>query len=140
MTLESAIKWLFVDTLLRHGVATFDDVRMRLKIPPQYNVKRLGSIPRNMHSKGLIVPDAAVTSKLASRKAGYSTSWRPANIPALKRIHEEHTEAELGSYLALKPQLELFNLNNEEKTAVATSGLDYQTLPLGENGVICRHV
>ncbi|WP_432797182.1 hypothetical protein [Poriferisphaera sp. WC338] len=139
MTLESAIRWLFVDALLRHGVATFDDVRLRIRILPSYNKNRLGSIPRRMHEHGLIVPVAAVASKLSSRRGSYSTSWRLVNLPALKRIYVEHAEADLGAYLAEDPQFELFSFTDEEKTAVDAGGVDHQTLPLGENGVICRN-
>ena len=140
MTLESAIKWLFVDALLRYGEATFDDVRMRVRLPSNFQKKRLGSIPVQMHKDGLIVQDAAVASKLKSRKGGLSHLWKPANTLALKRIHAEYTEADLGLYLALDPQLGLFNLSDEDKADVDAGGLDYQTLPLGENGVISRHV
>ena len=52
--------------LLRSGVATADDVRAAVELPPGINPKLFGAVPSTLARAGII------------RRAGYATTGRPA--------------------------------------------------------------
>jgi hypothetical protein len=95
--------------LLRDGVATADDVRAAVELPPGLDPKAFGAVPKMLASAGIIRADGFVRTARAEGHARPVTRWRLVDARAAEawlKTHPPLAELKTAADLAADQQSE----------------------------------